>query len=211
MFDVRRREFITLLGGGLLSCRALRATAVFAQGMGRWTIGTPMPSARTEVAVAEVGGKIYVVGGFGGERELEIYDSAAGRWSRGALIPRALHHAAAVGWQDKLYVVGGFVEGEDSPRGIHRIRDRGLAGDEAPSLLGEVEHHARSDPEPSPQRLGNRDLSFLGHDGFHTCTVGIPTHLSSTLPRRPSPRSPSRTMGPREPLDRGAGVVGFAP
>ena len=44
-----------------------------------------MPSARTEVAVAEVGGKIYVVGGFGGERELEVYDSAADRWSRGAL------------------------------------------------------------------------------------------------------------------------------
>src|SRR5262245_38627344 len=53
------------------------------------------------------GGKIYVVGGFGGERELEIYDSAADRWSRGASIPRALHHAAAVGLKDKLYVVGG--------------------------------------------------------------------------------------------------------
>jgi hypothetical protein len=36
-----------------------------------------MPSARTEIAVAEVGGKIYVVGGFGGERELEIYDPVA--------------------------------------------------------------------------------------------------------------------------------------
>jgi hypothetical protein len=42
-----------------------------------------MPSARTEVAVAEVGGKIYVVGGFGGERELEIYRSAADRWEPG--------------------------------------------------------------------------------------------------------------------------------
>src|SRR6266516_7769977 len=95
----------------LLAGAALLATAAFAQGIGRWTIGTPMPSARTEVAVAEVGGKIYVVGGFGGERELEIYDSAADRWSRGASIPRALHHAAAVGLKDKLYVVGGFVEG----------------------------------------------------------------------------------------------------
>jgi Kelch motif len=34
------------------------------------------------VAVAEVGGKIYVVGGFRGERELEIYDPAADRWNR---------------------------------------------------------------------------------------------------------------------------------
>ena len=101
---MRRRAFISLLGGGLLAGGALRATATFAQGIGRWTIGPPMPSARTEVAAAEVGGKIYVVGGFGGERELEIYDSAADRWSRGASIPRALHHAAAVGLNDKLYV-----------------------------------------------------------------------------------------------------------
>jgi len=41
-------------------------------------------------------GKIYVVGGFGGERELEIYDQAADRWSHEASFPRGVHHAAAV-------------------------------------------------------------------------------------------------------------------
>ena len=91
-----------LLVGG-----ALFAAGAFAQGIGRWTTGSPMPSARTEVAVAEVGGKIYVVGGFRGERELEVYDPAADRWSRGASIPRALHHAAAVGLSGKLFVIGG--------------------------------------------------------------------------------------------------------
>src|SRR5262245_45081047 len=106
---MKRRQCLTLLGGGLLAGTSLCAAVAFAEGVGHWTIGTPMPSARTEVAVAEVGGKIYVVGGFGGERELEIYDTATDRWSRGAAIPRALHHAAAVGWQGKLYVVGGFV------------------------------------------------------------------------------------------------------
>src|SRR5260370_39400648 len=100
-----RREFITLAGGALLAWPA------FAQGIGRWTVGTPMPSARTEVAVAEVGGKIYVVGGFGGERELEVYDPGTDRWSRGASIPRALHHAAAGGFQAKAYVVAGLVAG----------------------------------------------------------------------------------------------------
>src|SRR5262249_61660959 len=63
---MRRCTFIALLGGVLLAGGALLATAAFAQGIGRWIIGTPMPSARTEVAVAEVGGKIYVVGGVRG-------------------------------------------------------------------------------------------------------------------------------------------------
>src|SRR5439155_14766199 len=93
--------------------------AALAQGIGRWTTGATMPSSRTEVAVAEVNGKIYVVGGFGGERELEIYDPPADRWSRGAAIPHALHHAAAVGLAGKLYVVGGFVEGWTPTDGVH--------------------------------------------------------------------------------------------
>jgi len=99
------------LAAALLAGGVLLAAAALAQSAGRWTVGTLMPSARTEVAVAEVGGRIYVVGGFRGERELEVYDPAADRWSRGASIPRPLHHAAAVGLKDRLYVVGGFVEG----------------------------------------------------------------------------------------------------
>ena len=39
---------------------------VLAQGPGTWTRGEPMPSSRSEVAVAEVDGLVYVVGGFGG-------------------------------------------------------------------------------------------------------------------------------------------------
>ena len=111
----RFKTFATalLLGGTLF------AAAAFAQSIGRWSTGAPMPSARTEVAVAEVGGKIYVVGGYRGERELEVYDPAADRWSRGASIPRALHHAAAVGLKDKLYVVGGFVEGWTPTDEVH--------------------------------------------------------------------------------------------
>jgi hypothetical protein len=33
----------------------------FAQATGEWATGAPMPSERSEVAVAEAGGKIYVV------------------------------------------------------------------------------------------------------------------------------------------------------
>jgi hypothetical protein len=83
-----------VLAGALLTAAAI-AQGTFAQGTARWTTGTPMPSSRTEIAVAQVGGKIYVVGGFHGERELEIYDPSTDRWSRGASIPRAVHHAGA--------------------------------------------------------------------------------------------------------------------
>jgi N-acetylneuraminic acid mutarotase len=101
-----RHPFMALIIGGLLL-----GTTTLAQvpAPGRWTQGAAMPSSRTEVAVAEVDGKIYVVGGFGGERELEIYDPAADRWSRGASFPREVHHAAAVGVNGKLYVIGGYV------------------------------------------------------------------------------------------------------
>ena len=42
--------------------------SVPAQTLGQWTSGTPMPSARSEVAVAAIADKVYVVGGFGGGR-----------------------------------------------------------------------------------------------------------------------------------------------
>jgi N-acetylneuraminic acid mutarotase len=71
------------------------------------------------LAVAEVGGRTFVVGGFGGQRELEIYDPSGDHWTRGASIPRALHHTAAVGLNGKLYVVGGFVEGWTPTDDVH--------------------------------------------------------------------------------------------
>ncbi len=99
--------FAFLLLGGIL----LGNTVVPAQGTGRWVTGAPMLSERSEVAVAEVGGNIFAVGGFGDQRGTEIYDPALDRWSRGAAAPRPLHHAAAVGLNGKLYVVGGYSGG----------------------------------------------------------------------------------------------------
>ncbi len=54
-----RPFFAFLLLGGIL----LSSTVVAAQDTGRWTAGTPMLSERSEVAVADVGGNIFVVGG----------------------------------------------------------------------------------------------------------------------------------------------------
>jgi hypothetical protein len=138
-----------LLVGG-----ALFAAGAFAQGIGRWTTGSPMPSARTEVAVAEVGGKIYVVGGFRGERELEVYDPAADRWSRGASIPRALHHAAAVGLNGKL---GGHLQPSASLRWQEQRLEQSCAYADGPTRLGRSGGRGQD-----LHRLGRANARWLG-------------------------------------------------
>ena len=104
----------TFLAAASLLTSALLATAAAAQGTGRWTKGAAMPSERSEIAVAEAGGKFYVLGGYRGEMESGIYDPAADGWSRGAAIPRAVHHAGAVGLNGKIYLIGGYVDGWNS-------------------------------------------------------------------------------------------------
>src|SRR3990170_4837290 len=51
---------------------------------GSWTARAPMPTARQEVAVAALDGRVVVIGGFGASRSpvatVEAYDPAADRW-----------------------------------------------------------------------------------------------------------------------------------
>ncbi|MCS6937156.1 MAG: galactose oxidase [Candidatus Bipolaricaulota bacterium] len=84
-----------------------------AQEMGRWLKGAPLPVPRSEVAVAEVSGKIYVIGGFDGDRRtsavVEAYDPATDQWTPIAPLPRGLNHPMAAGANGKLYVIGGYL------------------------------------------------------------------------------------------------------
>lgn len=84
---------------------------------GSWAKLAPMQESRQEVGVAELGGKIYVAGGFRADRStantVEVYDPATDKWSFVAPMPVALHHPAAVAVGGKLYVIGGT-----SPTGV---------------------------------------------------------------------------------------------
>jgi N-acetylneuraminic acid mutarotase len=79
---------------------------------GRWSQLTPMPSARQEVAVAAHGGRVWVIGGFGGSAEpvatVETYDPALNVWETRAPLPVAVHHAAAAVVGNRLLVIGGY-------------------------------------------------------------------------------------------------------
>lgn len=79
---------------------------------GSWTTKAPLPTARQEVAVAALGDRIFVIGGFGPGAEatatVEAYDVAADRWHTHASLPYLTHHAAAAVVGGRLYVVGGY-------------------------------------------------------------------------------------------------------
>lgn len=71
-----------------------------------------MPIEISEVTVAAVNNKIYVIGGSTADRvdhQLNHeYDIATDRWRARAPLPRGLTHAAAAGLNGKIYVVGAF-------------------------------------------------------------------------------------------------------
>ena len=71
-----------------------------------------MPSARSEVGAAEVGGKIYVMGGYEKNGNLvEEYDPATDSWRGRASLPKPLHHIGAAALNGKIYVIGGYISG----------------------------------------------------------------------------------------------------
>jgi Kelch motif len=78
----------------------------------RWISLAPMGVPRQEVAVAELDGLIYVVGGFledgSASSAAEVYDVAADRWRSVAPLPAAVHHAGAAAIDGRVYVLGGF-------------------------------------------------------------------------------------------------------
>ena len=107
---------IFLLGGyapGLAMPRALQAYDAQAN---RWSSPSMIPEGINHTAVAHVGGRIYVVGGWRGVNRdptgaVQIYDIATQRWSSGAPMPtpRAAHAIAVV--NGRIHVLGGHADG----------------------------------------------------------------------------------------------------
>ncbi len=83
-------------------------------------MGLSMPLPRSEHAIAELDGKIWVLGGYPPGRLpsnlVQVYDPAANRWSLGPRLPRPIHHTHAAAVGGKLYVIGGEVDGASRGR-----------------------------------------------------------------------------------------------
>jgi len=83
-----------------------------------WRLGVAMPLARSEHAIAELNGRMWVMGGYPPGRLpsdlVQIYDPATYRWSLGPRLPHPMHHMMAAAVDGRLYVIGGELQGASS-------------------------------------------------------------------------------------------------
>jgi N-acetylneuraminic acid mutarotase len=114
---VRRVGLVTTILALFLGAMPLGAESP--QGPGRWLVKAPLPIARTEVSVAELDGKLYVVGGYveGSVTSylVDEYDPASDRWRSRRRLPLGLNHVGSVGHDGKLYAFGGFIRQNRDP------------------------------------------------------------------------------------------------
>lgn len=87
-----------------------------------WADGPALPLGATqETAVVELGGKIYVLGGFNGgvgvTDAVQVFDVATCEWSFGAKLPVPAHHLNAAVLGDTIYVAGVLLGSDFTPSG----------------------------------------------------------------------------------------------
>jgi N-acetylneuraminic acid mutarotase len=98
------------------------ATATVAAPTGNpWSTKAPLLAANSEIAVAQLDGKIYVIGGYPSSRfvqnTVQVYDIATDRWQYTPPLPAPVHHTMAAGVNGKLYVIGGETAGSGATNG----------------------------------------------------------------------------------------------
>ncbi len=87
---------------------------------GGWGERAPLLAPNSEFAVAEVGGKLYILGGYPADRvtvqTVQIYDTASDSWAMGPDLPLPNNHGIAVGFDGKVFLIGGqtTAQGQDS-------------------------------------------------------------------------------------------------
>lgn len=91
---------------------------------GQWQALAPMPSPRFMAMAASLGGKIYLAGGGGINRQLldsmDVYDPASNTWSSAAPLPEARAWGELISDGRYLYVLGGMGANQSYPTAIHR-------------------------------------------------------------------------------------------
>jgi N-acetylneuraminic acid mutarotase len=156
---------------------AFALSAVFSQVQGQaapgaWSTAGETTTQRREVGTAEVGGKIYIMGGEALGREdsplAQEFDPATGRWRDLAPMPKGASHIGMATMGGKIYVAGGFTANvHKNP--VDQFAEYDIASNSWRTLA----------PLPSP--LGSVGLAAVGGKlhvigGRKPDTMTVPTH-----------------------------------
>jgi N-acetylneuraminic acid mutarotase len=90
-------------------------------------------ASNSEMGVGEVGGKIYVVGGYPSSpaatvATVLVYTIATDSWAMGPAHPIAVHHPVIAGVNGRLYSLGGQTSGADTNRAFELDPTAGAGG-----------------------------------------------------------------------------------
>lgn len=149
---------------GMLMVAALTFVGAAPSLQGAWAAGPSLPVARSEVAVATLDNRIYVIGGYADgnvDQSLVQVSQPFARppgtphitvtflpWRDVAPLPRGLNHIAAIGYRGKIYTFGGFSAQNDAA-----VSDANLyepVGDKWSPIA------------PLPRALGSVSVAVLG-------------------------------------------------
>jgi N-acetylneuraminic acid mutarotase len=90
--------------------RNLASNEVYDPATDRWEQRAPMPTARSGIAAAVLGGRMFVFGGeasAGTFNQVEAYDAGSNDWSSHARMPTARHGLGAGAVAGRIYVISG--------------------------------------------------------------------------------------------------------
>ena len=91
---------------------------------GQWAQRAPMIEANSELAFAELNGKLYLLGGYPASRQtartVQVYDIASGSWQLGPPLPQPNNHGMAAGVNGRVYLIGGQTEA-DAPTYVDTV------------------------------------------------------------------------------------------
>jgi hypothetical protein len=129
-----RDDFGTLLvgdriwiGGGMTGERGNKvgSTEWYDPKTDKWSLGSPLPTARSSLGAALLGGVIYAMGGATLDRPyldtVEAYDVASDTWTTLDPMPTARYEIGAVAFDGKIWAIGG--RAADGPTNVVEIYD----------------------------------------------------------------------------------------
>ena len=84
---------------------------------GEWARRAPLMAPVSELALAELNRKLYLLGGYPASRQtvnlVQIYDIASDRWELGPPLPQPNNHGMAASVNGKVYLIGGQTTADD--------------------------------------------------------------------------------------------------